>query len=149
MSEGAGPPNVEGNGGIEFDEVFIDGKGYKVPVAVANEIVNVRRGSVHEILDRIKTMNPEEDDTVVVTVPAKVSQEFQMQAGQLTTQSFPDNRIAVLPEGLDMHTQKGLHEMVTRAMEVATAVQDNNPERARVKADEFVNFVSGRGEETG
>lgn len=131
---------------MEFEEVFIEGHGYRVPSAVADEIVNVRRGAVHEVLERIKAIDPQPTATIVITVPSNVSVEFQTQVAQVAKQNFPDHGIAVLPESLEMHTAEGLRELLRMGTEIATAVQDHSPELALEKADEFIKYVSRGGD---
>lgn len=133
-----------GNGGIEMDEIIIDGATYRVQKALVDEIVNLRRGTTHEVLDRIRKLEVEEGDTVLITVPDNASREFQMQVASLIRQNFPDHRGLVVPENLGLHTEKGVAELVETGMDMAMAVQDHNPTRALSKAHEFVGLVQGR-----
>lgn len=134
--------NAPGNGGIEIDEVVIDGMTYRVRKEVCDEIVNLRRGTAHEIIERIKAIKPKPLDTIIITTPSNVAEEFVQQVGAVARQQFPQNQVAVLPEGLALHTAKGLAQMADLGMQLATAVQDNSPEVAKPLADAFVTLLN-------
>lgn len=134
------------NGNFEIDEIIIDGITYRVRRQVVDEIVSLRRGTVHEILERIRAIKPKVGDTIIVTTPAKVSGEFVQQVGALTKQNFPEHQIIVMPEGLDLHTTEGLAELMQVGTEVAMAVQEcaDGPvsEHAKLKAQEFIDLLT-------
>jgi hypothetical protein len=111
----------------DHPEVVIDRRTYPVQRAVEDEIVNLRRGTTHEILDRIKLLTPEPGDTVVVCIPSNVSSEFGQQVGALAKQHFPEQRIAIVPEGLEFHTQEGLGELLAASHRLASAVREKAP----------------------
>jgi hypothetical protein len=139
MSEHAAAP---GNGGLEFDEVVIDGVTYRVRQEVCDEIINVRRGAAHEIIERIRAIRPAPTDTIIITTPGEISAEFVGMVGATARQNFPDNQIAVLPEQLQLHTQEGFARAVDLGMQLATAVQENNPGAAKPIADAYVKLLN-------
>ena len=58
----------------------------------------------------------------------------------LTKQNFPENQVAVMPEGLNLHTQEGFAELLSLGVELATAVADmkGNEVWVRDKASDFL-----------
>lgn len=134
------------NGGIEIEEVVIDGTTYRVRKEVADEIVNVRRGVTHEIIERIKAIQPKHDDTIIITTPTSVSNEFVGQVATLAKRNFPDHGIAVFPEALKLHTQDGLKQLLGMSMEMASAILNGEPQDVmKAHADAFVEFVQAKG----
>lgn len=111
------------NGHEDPNEIFIDGSGYNVPKPVADEVVRLRMEAVQAVLERMKAIEPSEGETVVIYVPSKASQEFMVQCGDLAKMQFPNNRIAVLPETLQLHTSEGLAEVISEAMALTDAVE--------------------------
>lgn len=117
-----GESQAGSNGGLEFDEVVIDGHEYRVRLEIANEIIRLRQAGVEAILSKIKAVDPGENETIIITTPSSVSSEFVGQVGHLAKMNFPNNLIAVLPEGLDLHTQEGFLPLLEAANILAEKV---------------------------
>lgn len=106
-----GPP-VPDLGG-ERDDVVIEGKTYTVAQPVVNEIIELRRGLTHEFLQRIRKLEPGDNETVVVVTPESVSPDFVRMAGDVIRAAFPTaHGIVILPESLNLHTQEGLKQLI-------------------------------------
>lgn len=111
-----------GDKAVVFDDVFIDGREFKVDRRVADELIRLRMESVEAVLEKMKSIEPKEGETIIIYVPRQASQEFMVQVGDLAKMQFPGNRIAVLPESLDLHTAEGVAELIADTMTLVDAV---------------------------
>lgn len=142
----------EGNGDVQYDDIVIDGTNFKVRKEVSDEVVNLRREAVGAYIEKTKSIKPPSDHTIIVTVPGGTSQEFQRQLAELLKLQFVDHQIAVMPEGLGLHTEQGLRELL-QAGQAMVAKIDANPDGMGAEmvaaAEEWNRIITGREESDG
>lgn len=138
----------EGNGDVQFESILIDGTEYTVRREVSDELVRLRKEAVAEYIDKTTTIDPPKNHTIIVTVPGGTSQEFVGQVAQLLKLQFPEHHIAVMPEGLGLHTQEGFRQLLQAGMKMADGIRDatNGRRLRREGADEWDALITAREE---
>lgn len=122
------------NGAVIYDDIYINGREFKVDRRVADELIRLRMDSVRAMIEKMATINPGPDETVLVYTPKGVSKEFLLQTGEMLRMQFSDRRIAVVTEGLEMHTAEGAAELLQDCMKLIDAVNNDGAVHMDTKA---------------
>lgn len=109
-----------------FEKVRIDGQDYGVPQAVVQEIEALREKAV----GGIRGFKPAEGETIIITTPAGASREFVEAVMHAAHENFPDESVAVVPEDLEFHTQKGFVALVEAGQAMCDRILHGGSEAA-------------------
>ena len=120
----AAPEEGAGEAAEGYSLVEIDGVPHRVPIQIEQEMARLVEGMV----GAIESFRPEPGTTIVITTPGGISRDFTEMVTAMASKQFPDFRVAVMPEGLKLHTQAGLGQALHEGNTLVSAIEAGDEE---------------------
>lgn len=117
------------------------GHEWRVPPMIAHELNQHREGLAEKIIATVRQKEVKENETVIVTVPDDVSPEVTAAILNALKGVFPDNRSAVFPESMGLHTKEKFVELMEAGAEMARLIGQGRGGDAHAAAKRWNELV--------
>lgn len=128
----------------ESQEVVIaGGEEFRVPPEVAAELKAERDGVTAAVVERLSSLDLDDKDTIVVTVPDDAGPEVTEAILAALASQFPDHRGCVLPESIGLHTRENFAALVEVGSEMARLLGQGRADDATAQAKRWNEITHG------